>query len=150
MGEGCLELPEASEGEEVVWDYAATGLTLRRHPPAILRPTLAAKGWKTAAKLHDLPAGRLATACGGETLRQQPGAAKGTMFVSLEDETGSVQIIVWPAVKARLRIPLLRARLMAVKGTWQREGDVRNLVAGHIEDLTPLLGSLATASRDFH
>ena len=150
VDEDYLELPEAPEGEEVVWDYAATGLTLRRHPLAILRPTLAAQGWKTAAELHDLPTGRLATACGIVTVRQQPETAKGTMFVSLEDETGSVQIIVWPAVKARLRIPLLRARLMAVKGTWQREGDVRNLIAGHIEDLTPLLGNLATASRDFH
>ena len=82
VDDNYLELPERSEGEEVVWDFAATGPTLRRHPLAVLRPTLAAKGWKTAAKLHDLPAGRLATACGGETLRQQPGAAKGTMFVS--------------------------------------------------------------------
>lgn len=68
------------------------------------------------------------------------------MFVSLEDETGSVQVIVWPAIKARLRVPLLRAQLTAVKGTWQREGDVRNLIAGHVKDLTPLLGGLATAS----
>jgi len=98
----------------------------------------------------DLPTGRLAQACGIVTVRQQPETAKGVMFVSPEDETGSVQIIVWPNVKARLRGPLLRARLMAVKGTWQREGDVRNLIAGHIEDLTSLLGGLATASRDFH
>jgi len=61
-----------------------------------------------------------------------------------------VQVIVWPKIKARLRAPLLRSQLMAVKGTWQREGDVRNLIAGHIEDLTPLLGGLATASRDFY
>ena len=150
VDEDYLELPEAPEGEEVVWDFAATGLTLRRHPLAILRPQLAAQGWKTAAELHDLPTGRLAHACGIVTVRQQPETAKGTMFVSLEDETGSVQVIVWPKIKARLRIPLLRSRLMAVKGTWQREGDVRNLIAGHIEDLTPLLGSLSTASRDFH
>ena len=150
VDEDYLELPEAPEGEEVVWDYAATGLTLRRHPLAILRPQLAAQGWKTAAELHDLPTGRLAHACGIVTVRQQPETAKGTMFVSLEDETGSVQVIVWPNIKARLRIPLLRSRLMAVKGTWQREGDVRNLIAGHIEDLTPLLGNLSTASRDFH
>ena len=150
VDEDYLELPEAPEGEEVVWDFAATGLTLRRHPLAILRPQLAAQGWKTAAELHDLPTGRLAHACGIVTVRQQPETAKGTMFVSLEDETGSVQVIVWPKIKARLRIPLLRSRLMAVKGTWQREGDVRNLIAGHIEDLTPLLGNLSTASRDFH
>ena len=148
--EEYLELPEAPEGEEVVWDYAATGLTLRRHPLAILRPTLAQQGWKTAAQLHNLPSGRLASACGIVTGRQQPETAKGVMFVSLEDETGNVQVIVWPKATERLRGPLLRARLLAVRGTWQREGEVRNLVASHVEDLTPLLGRLATSSRDFH
>ena len=152
VDEDYLELPEAPEGEEVVWDYAATGPTLRRHPLAILRPMLAKQGWRTAAELHDLETGRLARACGIVTVRQQPETAHGVMFISLEDETGSVQVIVWPAVKARLRQPLLHARLLAVKGTWQREGDVRNLIAGHVEDLTPLLGRLAasTSSRDFH
>ena len=106
-------------------------------------------GWKTAAQLHDLPSGRLARACGIVTVRQQPETAKGVMFVSLEDETGSVQLIVWPKVKLRWRIPLLRSRLMAVKGTWQREGEVRNLIAGYVEDLTPLLGGLVTETREF-
>ena len=133
----------------MVWDYAATGLTLRRHPLAILRPKLSALGWKTAADLHDLPTGRLARACGIVTVRQQPETAKGVMFVSLEDETGNVQIIVWPKVKTKWRIPLLRSRLMAVKGTWQREGDVRNMIAGHVEDLSALLGGLATMTREF-
>jgi error-prone DNA polymerase len=150
VDENELELPAAPEGEEVVWDYAATGLTLRRHPLAILRPVLAQQGWRTAAELHDLPDGRLATACGIVTVRQQPETAKGVMFVSLEDETGNVQVIVWPKVKARLRAPLLRSKLLAVKGTWQRDGDVRNLIAAHVEDLTGLLGGLATNSRDFH
>jgi error-prone DNA polymerase len=149
VDEEPLELPAAGEGEEVVWDYAATGLTLRRHPLAILRPKLAALGWKTAAELHELPTGRLARACGIVTVRQQPETAKGVMFVSLEDETGNVQIIVWPKVKTKWRIPLLRSRLMAVKGTWQREGDVRNLIAGQVEDLSALLGGLATTSREF-
>jgi error-prone DNA polymerase len=150
VDEDELELPAAPEGEEVVWDYAATGLTLRRHPLAILRPVLAKQGWRTAAELHDLETGRLARACGIVTVRQQPETAKGVMFVSLEDETGSVQVIVWPKVKARLRAPLLRSRLLAVKGTWQRDGDVRNLIAAHVEDLSELLGGLMTASRDFH
>ncbi len=149
VNEDTLELPQAPEGEEVVWDFAATGLSLRRHPLALLRPLLAKQGWMTAEQLHDLPNGRLVRACGLVTVRQQPETANGTMFVSLEDETGSVQVIVWRRVKERLRAPLLRARLMAVKGTWQREGDVRNLIAGHVEDLTPLLGRLATESRDF-
>jgi error-prone DNA polymerase len=124
----------------------ATGLTLRRHPLAILRPVPAKQGWCTAAELH----GWLARACGIVTVRQQPETAKGVMFVSLEDETGSVQVIVRPKLKAQLRGPLLRSKLMAVKGTWQRDGDVRNLIAGHVEDLTALLGGLATSSRDFH
>ena len=123
---------------------------MSRHPLAILRPVLAKQGWCTAAELHDLPDGRLARACGIVTVRQQPETAKGVMFVSLEDETGSVQVIVWPKLKAQLRGPLLRSKLMAVKGTWQRDGDVRNLIAGHVEDLTALLGGLSTASRDFH
>jgi error-prone DNA polymerase len=149
VDEDELELPQAPEGEEVVWDYAATGLTLRRHPLAILRPLLTRQGWMTAEDMHDMPTGRLVRACGIVTVRQQPETAHGVLFVSLEDETGSVQVIVWRKVKERLREPLLRARLLAVKGTWQREGDVRNLIAGHVEDLTPLLGRLATESRDF-
>jgi error-prone DNA polymerase len=143
VNEDFLELPEAPEGEEVVWDYAATGLTLRRHPLALLRPLLARRGCLTAEQLDAVPNGRLVRACGIVTLRQQPETAKGTMFVSLEDETGSVQVIVWPQVKAMQRLPLLRSRLMAVRGSWQREGEVRNLVAGQIEDLSALLGRLA-------
>jgi error-prone DNA polymerase len=149
VNEEFLELPEAPEGEEVVWDYAATGLTLRSHPLALLRPLLAERGCLTAEQLEAAPNGRAVRACGIVTVRQQPETAKGTMFVSLEDETGSVQVIVWPRVKELQRVPLLRSRLMAVKGTWQREGEVCNLIAGHIEDWTPLLGRLATESRDF-
>jgi error-prone DNA polymerase len=144
VNEDYLELPEAPEGEEIVWGYVATGLTLRRHPLALLRPTLAKKGLMPSQELHDLPNGRLVRACGIVTLRQQPETANGTVFVSLEDETGT-----WKTLRDRLRGPLLRARLMAVSGTWQREGEVGNLIAGHIEDLTPLLGRLAAASRDF-
>lgn len=150
MDEDYLELPAAPEGEEVVWDYAATGLTLRSHPLALLRPMLARQGWRSAAQLQHLSNGRRASACGIVTVRQQPGTAKGVIFVSLEDETGNVQVVVWPHVKERLRGPLLRAQLLAVRGTWQRDGEVRHLVATHVEDLTPLLGRLTTSSRDFH
>jgi len=115
----------------------------------ILRPKLAQQAWNTAAELHDLPSGRLARACGIVTVRQQPETAKGVMSVSLEDETGSVQVIVWPKVKLKFRVPLLRSRLIAVKGTWQRKGEVRNLIAEQVEDLTAMPGGLVTASRDF-
>ena len=96
-----------------------------------------------------MPNGRAAHYCGIVTLRQQPGTAKGVVFLSLEDETGNVQVIVWPSVQEKQRKVLLRARLMAVHGTWQRQGDACSLIAGRLEDLTELLGELDTSSRDF-
>jgi error-prone DNA polymerase len=83
------------------------------------------------------------------TVRQQPQTANGTIFVSIEDEHGSTQVIVWRAVREAQRQVLLDARLLAIKGRWQREGEVCNLIAEKLADLTPLLGRLATASRDF-
>ncbi len=150
VDEHILELPGAPEGEEVVWDYASIGLTLRSHPLALLRPKLAALHFKTAAELSQYPNGRIAHACGIVTLRQQPDTAKGVIFVSLEDETGTVQVIVRKSIREHQREPLLKSRLMGVHGTWQRGGDVMNLAAGRLEDLTPLLGQLGTESRDFH
>ena len=148
--EDWLELPAPSEGEDIVFDYAATGLTLRRHPLALLRPLLSQRRLLTAAELAQAPHGRIVRACGIVTLRQQPETAKGTTFVSLEDETGVVQVICWKGLRQRQRTVLLRARLLAVAGTWQREGDTASLIAGHLEDLTPLLGRLVTRGREFH
>ena len=148
--EDILELPEAPEGEEIVFDYAALGLSLRRHPLALLRGRLSAMRFKSSSELRDLPNGRLVRACGIVTLRQQPKTANGVIFVSLEDEDGSVQVIVWKGVRELQRKELLNARLLGVYGTWQREGEVRNLIAKHFVDLTHLLGRLAAPSRDFH
>lgn len=147
--EEFLELPAAPEGEEIVFDYAATGLTLRRHPLALLRPLLAQRQLACAADLQDIVNGATVSYCGLVTLRQQPETAKGVIFVSLEDETGVVQVIAWRHIREQQRNELLNARLLAVHGTWQREGAVCSLVAQRLEDLTPLLGRLATASRDF-
>ena len=149
VDEAPLELPPAPEGEEIVFDYAALGLTLRRHPLALLRPRLARRGLLAAGQLAALPDGRAARACGIVTLRQQPDTAGGTMFVSLEDETGSVQVVVWRRVRDAQRRVLLGARLLAVHGVWQRRGEVAHLVAGRLDDLTPLLGRLGMRSRDF-
>ncbi|WP_399683671.1 error-prone DNA polymerase [Xenophilus sp.] len=149
VDEDTLELPEAPEGEEIVWDYAATGLTLRRHPLALLRPRLQAKRLLSSKDLQRVPDGREVRACGIVTLRQQPDTANGTIFVSLEDEHGAVQVIVWRHVREAQRAVLLNARLLAVKGRWQREGRVCNLIATKLVDLTPWLGRLATESRDF-
>lgn len=147
--EAVLELPAAAEGEEIVWDYASLGLTLRRHPLALLRPRLSQQGLMSSEQLRDLPNGRLVKACGIVTLRQQPETANGTIFVSIEDETGTVQVIVWRSLRELQRKPLLESRLLAVHGRWQREGEVRNLIARRLEDLTPMLGRLGTQSRNF-
>lgn len=148
--EDVLELSPAPEGEEILFDYASLGLTLRRHPMALLRPKLEERRLMSAAQLDELPNGRLVRYCGIVTLRQQPETANGTVFISLEDETGVVQVICWKSLRDLQRKELLRSRLLAVYGTWQREGDTKNLIAGRLLDLTPLLGRLATESRDFH
>ncbi len=148
--EDWLALPDAPEGEEIVFDYASLGLTLRRHPLALLRPRLAAQRLCTAQEMRDFPGGRLVRACGIVTVRQQPGTASGVVFVTLEDETGTVNVVVWRHVRDQFRQVLLHARLMAVHGVWQREGEVRHLIAHYLRDLTPLLGRLGTSSRDFH
>ncbi|TAL19913.1 MAG: error-prone DNA polymerase [Aquabacterium sp.] len=148
--EAPLALAPAREGEEIVFDYAATGLSLRRHPVALLRPLLQERRLLPAEVLHEFPNGRLARACGIVTMRQQPQTAKGVIFLSLEDETGSVNVVVWPALRERQRAELLHSRLLAVYGVWQNIDEVHNLVAHRLQDLTPLLGRLEIGSRDFH
>jgi len=156
--EALLVLPPAPEGEAIVHDYAALGLTLRRHPLALLRPRLARWRLLTADELARTPHGHNVRACGLVVGRQRPVTAGGTIFVTLEDETGPVNVIVWPALREDegQRNALLRARLLAVEGQWQRDagsgGVVCHLVARRLHDLTPLLGRLAglTTSRDFH
>ncbi|MES2955534.1 MAG: error-prone DNA polymerase [Pseudomonadota bacterium] len=157
--ETALQLPDTPEGENILFDYRATGLSLRRHPLALLRPRLARRGLLSAGQLNALPDGLEVAACGIVTVRQQPQTAKGTIFVTLEDETGPVNVIVWKSLRETQRAEVLHARLLAVYGVWQRSeesgtapgyGAVRNLVAQRLEDLTPLLGRLGTSSRDFH
>ena len=156
VNEQPLLLEAAREGEEIYFDYASMGFTLRRHPVALLRTRLARMKLKSAQELHDLPHNRRVGACGLVTVRQQPQTANGTIFVTIEDETGPVNVIVWRHVRERQREALLHARLMAVRGIWQRDvdsgGQVRHLIAETLEDLTPLLGRLGqrSASRDFH
>jgi error-prone DNA polymerase len=138
-----------SEGDEIVGDYRAQGLTLGRHPLALLRPQLLAKRFMPAATLADYQNGQLARACGLVTVRQRPGTAKGVLFLTLEDETGNVNVIVWPSLVEQQRREVLGAALLGVYGIWQREGEVRHLVAKRLVDLSALLGRLNTRSRDF-
>ncbi|MCW5664614.1 MAG: error-prone DNA polymerase [Piscinibacter sp.] len=142
-------LAAPSEVDAMLADYRALGLTLGRHPLALLRQELAAFKVQSAAVLKDYPHGRLARACGLVTHRQRPETAKGTIFVTLEDESGAVNVIVWPTVAQAQHRPLVGARLLTVYGRWQREGEVAHLVALKLVDHTPLLQGLVARSRDF-
>jgi error-prone DNA polymerase len=148
--EAMPALPAPREGQEIVDDYTSMSLTLGRHPVALLRTRLKALRMQTAAELRDAHTGRPTRACGLVIGRQRPGTAKGTVFVTLEDETGPINIIVWPALVEQQRKELLSASLLAVYGIWQREGEVRHLVAKRLVDLSHLLGALVVASRNFH
>lgn len=145
------ELPDAPEGQAITLDYASTGLSLRRHPLALMRPRLQQRGWHSAHALQQWPDGRRAWACGLVTMRQQPVTAKGTTFITLEDETGCVNVIVWRHIREQQRLVVLQARLLAVVGQWQNRNGVQHLVARRLLDVSPWLGELGrvTASRDF-
>ena len=148
--EAQAELLPPAAGEAVVADYRATGLSLKAHPLSLLRDRLAGFKIQPAAVLSLYRHGQLARASGLVTHRQRPETAKGVVFVTLEDETGAVNVIVWPAVAAAQRQPLLASTLLTVYGVWQREGAVRHLIAKTLIDHSELLHGLVTRSRDFH
>ena len=148
--EGVPLLRAPTEGRDIVADYRSTGLTLGRHPLALLRERLADDGLVSAAELNAAPHGAW-TACAGIVInRQRPGSAKGVVFVTMEDETGQANIVVWQSIAEAWRRPLLGARLLEVAGRVQREGDVVHLVAERMADRSALLGALDARSRDFH
>jgi len=148
--EATVEFTAPGEGEEIVADYASLGLTLGRHPLALLRGRLGRLGMLTAGQLHSLPNGRVARAAGLVTSRQRPDTASGVIFVTLEDETGCANVIVWRDLVERQRRELLGARLLGVQGMIERDGEVVHLVARRLFDYDLLLGRLAVHSRDFH
>jgi error-prone DNA polymerase len=140
-------LPPPTEGQSLLADYASVGLTLGRHPLALLRRRLT--GVLSAARLRELPHGALARVAGIVIGRQRPGTASGVIFVTLEDETGHVNVVVWQRTAQAQRRPLLHARLLEVAGTVEREGEVIHLVAGRLTDRSAWLGALLAPSRDF-
>ncbi|HEY5324570.1 MAG TPA: OB-fold nucleic acid binding domain-containing protein, partial [Caldimonas sp.] len=152
-GEEAVQLAPPSAAETTLADYRSLGLTLKRHPLALLRGKLSEFKVETAERLRSFPHGRLARASGLVTHRQRPETAKGTVFVTLEDETGAVNVIVWPRVAEQQRKPLLGATLLTVYGQWQRQGEgdnaVMHLLAARMIDHTPLLQGLVSRSRDF-
>jgi len=143
------ELGAPTEAHDIVSDFRSVGLTLGRHPLELLRPQLLASRLMPASTLRTYRDGRLARGCGLVTVRQRPGTAKGVLFVTLEDETGNVNVIIWPSLFEKQRKEALGASLLAVYGTWQCQGEVRHLVAQRLVDMSHLLGGLITASRNF-
>ena len=148
--ETAPKLAAPEEGEDIVADYASLGLTLGRHPLALLRDRLEHLGLLTARQLYSLRHGHTAHAAGLVTCRQRPDTASGVIFVTLEDETGCANVIVWRNLVERQRRELLGARLLGVQGVIEREGEVVHLVAHQLFDYDKLLGCLAVHSRDFH
>jgi error-prone DNA polymerase len=147
--EAPATLAAPSAASTVLADYRTLGLSLTQHPVALLRKQLDAFRVQPAAVLMGYPSGRLARASGIVTHRQRPETAKGVVFVTLEDDTGAVNVIVWPAVAETQRRALLASTLLTVYGVWQREGEVRHLVAKTLVDHSALLQGLATHSRNF-
>ncbi|MBI5909363.1 MAG: error-prone DNA polymerase [Betaproteobacteria bacterium] len=148
--ETAPQLSAPSEGDGLVADYASLGLTLGRHPLALLRSRLKRMRLAAAADVRRLPHGSSVRAAGIVIGRQRPDTASGVVFVTLEDETGCVNVIVWRDLGERQRRELLSARLMAVYGSVEREGEVVHVIARRLADHSELLGKLATRSRDFH
>ncbi|NBU58254.1 MAG: DNA polymerase III subunit alpha [Betaproteobacteria bacterium] len=144
------QLPTPTEGSEIVASYRHTGVNLGRHPLALLRPGLKRARWATAAELGAARAGAVCRVAGLVTCRQRPGTASGVIFVTLEDETGSANIIVRASTAEAQRAPLLHARLLGVTGTVERAGPLVHVLAGRLTDLSHRLGGLVVASRDFH
>ena len=149
-GEADPLLPLPSEGQNIVADYASTGLTLERHPVALLRERLDARRVTSAAELWQRRSGTLARVAGLVINRQRPGTATGVIFMTLEDETGHTNLIVWPRVAERQRRALLESRLLLVHGTVQQEDGVLHLIAGKLTDLSDWLGELNFTARNFH
>lgn len=144
-----IALPAPGEGADIVADYRSTGLTLRRHPLAVLRPRLDRLRVQQASHLARIPNGHEVRVAGIVTHRQRPGTASGVVFMSLEDETGLSNLIVWPRVLEQQRQPLLASSLIIVAGELQNENGVINVVVHKARDYSRWLGGLRTESRDF-
>ena len=150
-----IPMPEPSAKEDLMDDYRYTGLTLGPHPMQLLRGHSSFAGYRTAAELGNYRQGQIIRIAGLVTGRQRPGTATGVIFLTLEDESGNTNVVVWSSVLERFRAALLQGQLLKVKGIVEREGAVIHVVAGHIEDATDLLRDMANEalpfkSRDFH
>ncbi|MGH8266815.1 MAG: OB-fold nucleic acid binding domain-containing protein [Steroidobacteraceae bacterium] len=154
LGADCEEgrplLTRPTEGEQIAADYASLGLTLGRHPLALLRERLRAASLLPASGLAQVAHGAAVRTAGIVLMRQRPSTARGVTFVTLEDESGQVNVIVWERVGRAQRRALIESRLLEVHGELQRQDGVTHLIARRLIDRSALLGELLTRSRDFH
>ncbi len=148
--EGAIVLPKPTVGEDLRADYNSLGTTLGPHPLALLRAELKARRCRSSKELLEVDHGRPVSVAGLVTGRQRPGTASGVTFVTLEDEFGNVNVVVWRDLADRQRKVLVGSQLLKVDGRWEREGEVRHLIAGRLSDLSSLLDGISVRSRDFH
>ena len=142
-------LRKPTEGQNIVADYQSLGLTLERHPMHLLRHRLDRYRYRQAQRLPELVTGTSVSVAGLVITKQRPGTASGVTFVTLEDETGHINLIVWKQVAEKYRAALLNARLMGIRGELQIEGEVIHVIARQLVDHTEMLGNLVVTSRDF-
>jgi error-prone DNA polymerase len=150
LDEGRPMLEAPTEGQRIIADYASVGLTLGRHPMALLRDGFERNRLLTAGDLACVAHGRKVRTAGIVLMRQRPQSAKGVTFLTLEDETGQVNVIVWQSVGREQRRAMVESRLLEVQGELQRQEGVMHVIAKRLIDRSPLLGELLTRSRDFH
>jgi intein/homing endonuclease len=148
--EGTPLLRRPTEGDNIAADYRYVGVSLERHPVAVLRTRFDAAGVLSARAVADRGHGARVRTAGLVITRQRPSSASGVTFVTLEDETGYVNLVVWERVAQKERRILLGASLLGVAGTVQKEGDVLHVVAERLFDHSEMLSGLVTRSRDFH
>jgi error-prone DNA polymerase len=150
FAEGLPMLRRPTEGEDIAADYRYVGVSLGRHPLTLLRGRLEAAGIKAAREVADLAPGAHVRSAGLVITRQRPSSAAGVTFVTLEDETGYLNLVVWERLAQRARRALLGATLLGVYGIVQKESGVLHVIAEQLFDHSELLGRLETRSRDFH
>jgi len=149
MEETPIYLPLPSVSEDLFNDYATLGTTLGAHPLTLLRNELKARRCQSSRELATIEHGRLVSVAGLVIGRQRPQTASGVIFVTLEDEFGMVNVVVWRDLAERQRRPLIQSQLLRVDGHLESASGVRHLIAGRLSDLTPLLTGLDVRSRDF-
>lgn len=142
-------LKKPTEGQNIVADYQSTGLTLERHPMCLLRHHLDRYDYATAERLPGLSNGQRINVAGLVITKQRPGTASGVTFVTMEDETGQINLIIWKKVAEEFRSALLNARLLGIAGELQIEGKVIHVIARQLFDHSEMLGGLSVRSRDF-